>query len=55
MNAEAGQTTTEYGLILMILSIAVLLVMATVATSVTDLYQDAADLVHIAVEAVLST
>jgi len=55
MQDEKGQTTTEYGLILVILSIAVLFVMATVAGSVTGLYQDTADLVHTAVESVIST
>jgi Flp pilus assembly pilin Flp len=54
MQNEKGQTTTEYGLILVILSIAVLVVMATVAGSVTELYQDAAGLVHTALESVIT-
>ena len=53
MQDEKGQTTTEYGLMFIVLSIAVVLVRATVAGSVTDLYQDAAGLIQAAVESVI--
>ena len=49
MRHEHGQTTTEYGLILVIFSIAVLVVLGVVAGSVNDLYTHAAALVHNAV------
>jgi Flp pilus assembly pilin Flp len=52
MKNEKGQTTTEYGLILMIVSVAVIAVMAIAVGSVTDLYTHAATLVHNAVQSV---
>jgi len=52
MNNEQGQTTTEYGLILMIVSIAIIGVMVLAAGSLNDLYQNAATLVQNAVESV---
>ena len=52
MNSEQGQTTTEYGLILMIVSIAVIGIMLMAAGNLLDLYQGASDLVHTAVESV---
>jgi Flp pilus assembly pilin Flp len=52
MQNEKGQTTTEYGLILMIVSIAVIGVLVVAAGSLANLYQDASNLVHTAVESV---
>jgi Flp pilus assembly pilin Flp len=52
MNNEKGQTTTEYGLILMIVSVAVIGIMLIAVGNLTDLYENAATLVHNAVESV---
>ncbi len=52
MHDENGQTTTEYGLILMILSIAVIDILAVAAGSLNGLYQDAATAVHAVAESV---
>jgi Flp pilus assembly pilin Flp len=54
MQNEKGQTTTEYGLILMIVSVAVLVIMVVAAGSLQDLYQGAGDVVHTAVEQVIA-
>jgi Flp pilus assembly pilin Flp len=54
MQDEKGQTTTEYGLLLMLVSIAVIGVMVVAAGSLNDLYQTAGDAVHTAVEKVLA-
>ena len=53
-NNEKGQTTTEYGLILMIVSVAIIGVMVITAGSLHDLYQGAGDVVHAAVEKVMA-
>lgn len=53
MRREAGQTTTEYGLILMIVSVAVLGILTIAAGSLTELYQSASDAVGSAVDSVL--
>ncbi len=53
MHDEKGQTTTEYGLILMIVSIAAIGVLVIAAGSLQGLYQGAADAVHTAVDNVL--
>jgi len=49
LKSEAGQTTTELGLILVILSIAALAVVSIVAGSVNDLYSHAESLIHEAI------
>ena len=54
LNDERGQTTTEYGLILVILSIAAIGVLSIAAGSVVDLYQDASGLVGTAIDSVLT-
>jgi Flp pilus assembly pilin Flp len=54
MHDERGQTTTEYGLILMIVSVAVIAIMLVGAGSLTELYQDTGSVVHAAVEKVIS-
>jgi Flp pilus assembly pilin Flp len=54
MQNEKGQTTTEYGLILMIVSVAVLVIMVVAAGSLMGLYQGAEDAVHAAVEKVIA-
>ena len=46
MNSEAGQTNIEYGLILVIFSIALIVLLTLVAGSVTGFYSNAADLVR---------
>jgi Flp pilus assembly pilin Flp len=43
--SERGQTNVEYGLILVIVSIAVVAVLALAAGSVIDLYENASTLV----------
>jgi Flp pilus assembly pilin Flp len=45
VNSEAGQTNTELGLILVILSLAVLVVATIVAGSVVDLFTHAGTLI----------
>lgn len=54
MQSEKGQTTTEYGLILMIVSVAVIAVMVIATGSLVELYQGAGDVVHTAVEKVIA-
>jgi Flp pilus assembly pilin Flp len=54
MQNEKGQTTTEYGLLVMIVSIAVIGILALTAGSLQDLYQGAGDVVHAAVEKVIA-
>ena len=54
MQDEKGQTTTEYGLILVIVSVAVIGILVIAAGSVNDLYTTASDAVHNAVETVLT-
>ncbi len=49
MDRESGQTTIEYGLVLVIFSIAVIAMFAVVAGSVTELYSDAQTLIHEAI------
>ena len=48
MQNESGQTTTEYGLILVLLSIAAIAVLSVVAGSVNELYSDAELLIRTA-------
>ncbi len=50
MQDEKGQTTTEYGLIMMIVSIAVIGILVIAAGSLNDLYTTAGDAVHAAAE-----
>jgi Flp pilus assembly pilin Flp len=52
MENEKGQTTTEYGLILMIVSIAVIAVLAVAVGNLTSLFQNAGTLVHNAIASV---
>jgi Flp pilus assembly pilin Flp len=52
MQNEKGQTTTEYGLILMIVSVAVVGILVIAAGDLTDLYRNAANLVHNVAESV---
>lgn len=54
MQDEKGQTTTEYGLILMIVSIAVIGILVVAAGSLNELYTTAGDAVHTAVENILA-
>lgn len=54
MQNEKGQTTTEYGLILMIVSVAVMAIMVVAVGSLENLYQGAGDVVHAAVEKVIA-
>ena len=53
MHNQEGQTTTEYGLILMIVSVAIIGIMLVAAGSFHELYQGAGDVVHTAVEKVI--
>ncbi len=50
MQDEKGQTTTEYGLIMMIVSTAVIGILVIAAGSLNDLYTTAGDAVHAAAE-----
>jgi Flp pilus assembly pilin Flp len=54
MQNQRGQTTTEYGLILMIVSVAIIGIMLVAAGSLHELCQGAGDVVHQAVEQVLA-
>jgi Flp pilus assembly pilin Flp len=54
MQNEKGQTTTEYGLILMIVSVAIIGIMVIAAGSLNELNQGTGDVVHTAVEKVLA-
>jgi Flp pilus assembly pilin Flp len=54
MQNQRGQTTTEYGLILMVVSVAIIGIMLVAAGSLHELYQGASDVVHQAVEQVLA-
>jgi Flp pilus assembly pilin Flp len=55
MQDERGQTTTEYGLIAMIVSVAVIAVLVVAAGSLSELYTDASEIVHAAVEKVINS
>ena len=50
MNSESGQTTTEYGLILVIFSIALIVVLGVIAGSVNELFTDTEALIKEAVD-----
>jgi Flp pilus assembly pilin Flp len=52
MQNENGQTNIEYGLVLMIVSIAIIGVMMLTVGNLTELYEHASTLVHNAVESV---
>jgi Flp pilus assembly pilin Flp len=44
--SEAGQTNIEYGLVIIILAIALIVLLTFMAGSVTDFYANAAELVR---------
>ena len=54
MNSESGQTTTEYGLILVIFSIAVIVVLGVIAGSVNDMFTDSEALIRDAIDKVMA-
>ena len=49
MQSEAGQTTAELGLILVIISIAAIVVLGVAAASVNDLYSETEALLRAAI------
>jgi Flp pilus assembly pilin Flp len=54
MNSEAGQTTTEYGLILVVFSIAVIVVLGVIAGSVSDLFTDTEAIIRTEIDKVFA-
>jgi Flp pilus assembly pilin Flp len=52
MHSETGQATTEYALLLIVVSVVIIGAMLAGSQSLLDLYQDAEDVVQAAIESV---